>query len=125
MDRDIHVHHYFEHAATFEGISVRLGEIANDLAEQGCIISSVSHTIDREDPDGPYQFIVVGRSIDARAGAHSEWRPGPHARSHPRPSRSLRLPCWFTEGLQGPGSWGPDLTAEQMRGADVAEAWLG
>lgn len=43
---------------------------------------------------------------------------------------ALQLPLWFTEGLQGPDSWGPgspaaDLPLQQMAGATVADAWLG
>jgi hypothetical protein len=42
----------------------RLAVIATELAEQGSVVSSVAPLIDREDPDGPYIFVVVGRSID-------------------------------------------------------------
>jgi len=35
------------------------------------------------------------------------------------------LPLWFTEGLQGPSSWGPDIPLQAMTGATVADAWLG
>jgi hypothetical protein len=43
----------------------RLTEIANELSEKSCIISSVSHAINRDRAEQPYEFVVVGRSVDA------------------------------------------------------------
>jgi hypothetical protein len=58
-------HIFLEHAHTFEGVGSRVSEIAHELADQGCVVSSVSHTIDEDDPAGRYQVIVIGLPIDA------------------------------------------------------------
>lgn len=55
---------YIEHAASLEAMGERLAAIAAELAEQDFVVSSVAPVIDREDPDGPYIFVVVGRLID-------------------------------------------------------------
>jgi hypothetical protein len=44
-------------------MAARVGELAQELAEQGCIIASLSHAIDDSDPAARVQFVVVGRSI--------------------------------------------------------------
>jgi hypothetical protein len=54
---------YMEHADTFEAMAARVGELAKELADKGCIIASLSHAIDDSDPQGRVQFVVVGRSI--------------------------------------------------------------
>jgi hypothetical protein len=64
-DRRTETHIFLEHAHTFEGVGSRVSEIADELAEQGCVVSSVSHTIDADDPAGRYQVIVIGLPIAA------------------------------------------------------------
>jgi hypothetical protein len=69
-DRRTETHIFLEHAHTFEGVGSRVSEIAHELAEQGCVVSSVSHTIDVDDPAGRYQVIVIGLPIDASPAAN-------------------------------------------------------
>jgi hypothetical protein len=64
-DRRTETHIFLEHAHTFEGVGSRVSEIAHELAEQGCVVSSVSHTIDEDDHAGRYQVIVIGLPITA------------------------------------------------------------
>jgi hypothetical protein len=54
---------HMEHADTFEAMAVRVGGLVKELADKGCIISSLSHAIDDSDPQGRVQFIVVSRSV--------------------------------------------------------------
>jgi hypothetical protein len=55
---------YIEHAASLDAMGERLTAIATELAEQDFVVSSVAPMIDREDPEGPYIFVVVGRLVD-------------------------------------------------------------
>ncbi len=68
-DRRTETHIFLEHAHTFDGVGSRVSEIAHELAEQGCVVSSVSHTIDRDDPAGRYQVIVIDLPVDASLAA--------------------------------------------------------
>lgn len=56
---------YLERAHTMEQISVRLQEIAKELAADGEAIVSVSHTVGHAHPRGSYEFIVVGRPVES------------------------------------------------------------
>jgi len=62
MTLQLHTHLYFERAQTFEDMARRVSAIATELADQGCLITSVSHALDADDPNGRYQFIVAGSS---------------------------------------------------------------
>ena len=53
----------FERAETFEDMANRVSEIMTEQADQGNVVSSLSHAVDHEDPKGPYQFIVVTEPI--------------------------------------------------------------
>jgi hypothetical protein len=70
VDRRTETHIFLEHAHTFEGVGRRVSEIAHELAERGCVVSSVSHTIDLDDPAGRYQVIVIGLPIDTSPGTN-------------------------------------------------------
>jgi hypothetical protein len=56
---DIHAGIFFERAATFEAMAERVGVIMQEQADEGNMVTSLSHAIDPEDPKGPYQFIVI------------------------------------------------------------------
>jgi hypothetical protein len=63
MDVDQHRFILFERAKTFEDMANRVGEVMKEQADQGNVVSSLSHAVDHDDPKGPYQFIVVTEPI--------------------------------------------------------------
>jgi hypothetical protein len=59
---DVHQYVLVETARSVEEMAQRLIEIQTEQGEKGNLLQSVSHTVNHENENGPYEFIVVARS---------------------------------------------------------------
>lgn len=79
---------------------------------------------------GPWGVSFLQRAVDIGLPGVQVLAGHPYAATFaPGPfvawANSRGLQVWFDEGLGGPGAWGPDVSLDQLQGAQVAGAWLG